>query len=155
MRVVGVDPGVTGAMALIVDGNLLQVADLPVSDGQVNGRTFVAHLFDMDPDVVYVERTQPMPKNGSIASYKLGLNSGVIIGAVTAMRHPLHKVRPQEWKKPFHLIGKDKEASRLTAIENFPLWEPLLRRKKDHNRADAVLIAQFGWMERKVMEGAA
>ena len=144
MIIVGIDPGVTGALALFRDGELTDINDMPVRDGRVDAREIVDTFSVWEPDVVYLEWTQPMPKNGSIASYSLGLNSGIVIGLVQASGIPLERVRPAAWKLAMGLRGKPKAASRGMASELWPQFAQMFRRVKDDGRAEAALIARYG-----------
>lgn len=143
-RVVGIDPGITGALALWQLGTLHAMRDMPVFDGRADGREIAELLQEWDPHEVFLEWTQPMPKNGSIASYSLGLNSGIVIGAVQSMELPLHRVRPAAWKLKMGLRGKNKAASRGLATELFPQFAHEFRLVKHDGRAEAALIARFG-----------
>lgn len=141
-HIVGVDPGVTGAIALMdARGYLFWVADMPVHDSRVDGAA-VAELLDLTDTVCVVENTQPMPKNGSISSFKLGMATGVVLGCIQTLRHPLVRVRPQAWKKTMGLIGKDKDASRGLARELWPHMADEFKLKKHDGRAEAALIAE-------------
>lgn len=147
--VVGIDPGVTGALAAFRDGKLSLIDDLPVINARINGAELAETLRDIvDLDEVWIEETQPMPKNGSIASFSLGYNTGVCVGVIMALEIPFHRVRPPAWKKTNGLTGKDKEAARRLAIELWPGHANSFRRKMDHNRAEACLIARHGLFER-------
>jgi len=145
--VVGIDPGITGAIAVLCDGRLISVIDMPVNDGRCDGgelteilEAIVIHY----ETFVFVEDTQPMPKNGSIASFKLGLNTGVVLGVVQALSLPLRRVRPSEWKRGQGLIGKTKNASRGLASEIYPTFANQFRLVKNDGRAEAALIARHG-----------
>jgi crossover junction endodeoxyribonuclease RuvC len=145
--VVGIDPGVTGAFAVHERGALTAVEDLPVFDGRIDGLALCEILCSLgDPGeiVVYLENTQAMPKNGSMASYSLGLNTGIIIGVVQSLRYPLVRVRPPMWKKKMGLTGADKNATRGIVRELYPMHADLFARVMDHNRADAVMISRYG-----------
>jgi crossover junction endodeoxyribonuclease RuvC len=144
--IVGIDPGVTGAIAWYSGGTILGVADLPVIDSRLIGSQLAKMMRYPEYDIlaVFIENTQPMPKNGSIASFKLGLNTGIAIGVVEALGLPLYRPRPAEWKRWTGLIGKDKDAARGLAIERWPDHSSSLARVKDHNRAEAMLIAAYG-----------
>ena len=144
--VVGVDPGVTGAYAVHKRGALIAVVDLPTHDGRIDGAALYSllHWPEADDVVVYLENTQPMPKNGSIASFSLGLNTGIIIGVVQSLRHPLVRVRPAAWKRKMAVTKLDKNGLRGIARELYPEWADHFARVKDHNRAEAVLISRYG-----------
>lgn len=144
MRIVGIDPGITGALAFWKHGELFEVVDMPIFDGRCDGRSLADHFQAFEPEVIYLEWTQPMPKNGSIASYSLGLNSGIVVGVVQALEIPLERVRPAAWKLKMGLRGKPKSASRGMATELFPHAAHMFRRVKDDGRAEAALIARYG-----------
>lgn len=139
----GVDPGVTGAVALMSGtGDLINVWDMPVHDSRVDGAAVADILAFRNNPVCVVENTQPMPKNGSVPSFKLGLATGVVLGCIQTLRHPLVRVRPQDWKKTMGLIRKDKDASRGLARELWPHMADEFKLKKHDGRAEAALIAE-------------
>ena len=142
--IVGIDPGITGGLAVVHDGKLAGVQPMPVYGGRCDGMGIDEMLSEWEPDAVYLEDTQAMPKNGSIASFSLGLNTGILIGVVQANLFPLHRVRPVIWKRKLGLIGKDKTASRGLARELFPDFADSFRRVKDDGLAEACLIARYG-----------
>lgn len=146
----GIDPGTTGAIAALVDGQLLDVVDMPIADGCVVAallRTELVELaaagFDSRPLVV-VEKVHAMPKQGVSSTFKFGRSLGVIEGVVGGLGWPLEWVTPQAWKKQHGLINRDKDAARLLAIETWPELADSFKRKKDVGRADAALIAAAG-----------
>ena len=142
--IAGIDPGITGGLACIHRGKLVAVEAMPVHDGRADGRAIDEMLTEWEPDAVYVENTQPMPKNGSIASYSLGLNTGIVIGVIQANGFRMVRVRPQEWKKKMGLTGKDKNASRGLATELFPEFASSFKLVKNDGMAEAALIARYG-----------
>ncbi len=149
---IGIDPGITGAIAFI--GNNYCVYDLPIM-AKGKGRTKVTNQINPsalseliraeilgEGDVqVYLERVSSMPGQGSASIFSLGDSYGCIRGVVATMGLRLNVVTPNSWKKHFKL-GKDKEVVRAKAIELFA--NAPLERKKDHDRAEALLIAQYG-----------
>ena len=141
-RVVGVDPGITGAIALLVDGSLQAVSEMPCFDGEANGRLIALLLEQLEPDVVVIEHVQPMPKNGTIASFSLGKNYGIVIGVASSLQHPLVKIRPMDWKKTNGLLKQPKAASRKLAAELWPHMAHRFARVKDDGLAEAALIAR-------------
>lgn len=149
--VIGVDPGVTGALAVLIDGRLVAVFDMPVNESQADPRAIADMITAVTEHAeiaaVVVEKTQPMPKNGSIASFKLGFNTGVVIGVVQTLQHPLRRVPPAEWKRGSGLIGKTKAASRGLATELYPGFAEQFRLVKHDGRAEAALIARYGLSE--------
>lgn len=143
MRIIGVDPGVTGGLALMVDGRVTAVEPMPVHDGVADGASIASLIERWNADVVVVEKTQAMPKNGSIASYSLGMNTGIVYGVVTALQHPLVKIRPIDWKRCNGLVGKTKDASRGLATELWPGFLNVFKIKRTgEGQAEAALIAR-------------
>ena len=107
MKIVGMIPGIHGALALFRTALVgRHFEDMPIFDGRADGSWIGHYLEQWDPEVVYLEWTHPMPKNGSIASYSLGLNSGIVIGVVQAMGFALERVRPNAWKLAMGLRGQ-------------------------------------------------
>lgn len=158
MRILGIDPGTTGALALLEAGRFVDVADMPVivrsSRGkkqQVNAAEFAALVRAWVPDAAVVELVQAMPRVGSKAgmgaasAFNFGESAGVVRGVLSALMLETHYVTPQSWKKRAGLKGSDKEASRLKAVQLWP--EAPLGRKKDQGRAEALLIARYGVAE--------
>lgn len=140
--IIGVDPGITGALAIWRDGTIAAVYDMPVIDGQTDGGAVATLFRNAQPDWVVVEQVHPMPKNGSIASFSLGKNYGIVIGVAMAGAHPLVKIRPSEWKRRSGLLKQPKEASRRLATELWPQHAEQFRRVRDDGRAEAALIAR-------------
>ena len=144
MIIAGIDPGVTGALACHMGGVLTAVEDMPVYDGRTDPVGLAEILNTWNPGVVYIEQTQAMPKNGSIASFSLGMNSGIIIGVVGSLSYPFVRVRPVAWKRKMSVLQKDKNGVRGIVREIYPEWADTFKRVKDHNRAEAVLISRYG-----------
>ena len=92
---------------------------------------------------VVVEQVSAMPGQGVTSMFNFGQSFGVIKGVCAAMQLPIFFVRPAKWKKHFELINSQKDASRTKAIEMFPKISSILSKKKDSNKADAILIASF------------
>jgi hypothetical protein len=137
-------------MGLLVDGKATDVADLPLGFYGVDGREVEEMLLAWRTDEVFVELTHAMPKNGSKAAYSQGDSNGAIRTAVQIYGVPLTWVRSVDWQRNAGLLGSGytdverKHRSRMRAIELFPEMLPQLRRVKDHNRAEALLIARYG-----------
>ena len=155
MIIVGIDPGISGALCFFSNGNVIDVIDMPtMAEGkknkkQVNGRqifneilniknTFIGHKIN-----VVVEQVSAMPGQGVTSMFNFGQSFGVIKGICSAMELPFFYVRPAKWKKYFNLINAEKDASRTKVIEMFPKISQKLSRKKDNNKADAILIAKY------------
>ena len=144
MIVVGIDPGVTGALALFSGGKLEEIVDMPVFATRADGAELAQILERWWPDTVYLEDVHAMPKNGSVATFKLGLNTGIVIGIVQAAHIPLRRVSPQVWKRATGVSGKPKDAARGLCTELYPQHASKFRRVSDDGRADAVLIGRYG-----------
>lgn len=140
MKIVGVDPGLGGALAMIQDGFLIWVCDMPVLDKRVQANPIQHMLRHSEPDLVVIEDLHAMPR-GSIASFSLGYSMGVVVATVQGLSLPLARMRPNEWKKIQGLSNQDKEASRLLATERWPSFIDSFRLKKHVDRAEAALIA--------------
>ena len=92
---------------------------------------------------VVIEQVSAMPGQGVTSMFNFGQSFGILKGICSAMQLPMYFVRPAKWKKYFNLINSEKDASRTKAIEVFPYFSSELSRKKDSNKADAILIASF------------
>lgn len=142
--IIGVDPGMTGALAVIDRGQLVAIMPMPTTNGQVSGSAIAEIIEGYAPTRVCIEDVHAMPQNGSISSFKLGYNFGIVVGVFNAARVPIMRVSSHRWKKSFNLIGKDKSASRALAMELYPAHAHSFRLKKDDGKAEAALIARWG-----------
>ena len=155
MLIIGIDPGISGSICFFEDGKILDVIEMPtMNEGkknkrQVNGAQIYNEITDrinklQRQDVrVVVEQVSAMPGQGVTSMFNFGQSFGIIKGICSAMQLPLYFVRPTKWKKYFNLIKSEKDASRTRAIEIFPYFSSQLSKKKDSNKADAILIASF------------
>ena len=155
MIIIGIDPGINGAICFFKKGEVLDVIDMPtMAEGkknkrQVNGQQIFnefskrIELYSKDNIKVVVEKVSAMPGQGVTSMFNFGQSFGVIKGVCAAMQLPIFFVTPAKWKKYFDLINTQKDASRTKAIEIFPKISPILSKKKDSNKADAILIASF------------
>ena len=155
MIIVGIDPGISGAICFFSKGDVIDVIDMPtMSDGnknkkQVNGRQIFYEIsevkknFSSETFNVVVEHVTAMPGQGVTSMFNFGQSFGILKGICSAMRLPMFFVRPAKWKKYYNLINSQKDASRTRAIEIFPNFSAQLSKKKDSNKADAILIASF------------
>ena len=155
MFIIGIDPGISGAICFFVDGKINDVIEMPsMAEGkknkkQVNGNQLFNEISSRLSEIkdekvcVVVEHVTAMPGQGVTSMFNFGQSFGVIKGICSAMQLPIHFVRPTKWKKYFNLINSSKDASRSRAIEIFPKASDKLKRKKDTNKADAILIASF------------
>ena len=155
MIIIGIDPGITGAISVLENKKVIEVYDTPTMiDGkknkrQVNGAqvtNIIKENLNKDKDkevVVVVEHVNAMPGQGVTSMFNFGQSFGVIKGICSALSLPIYFVRPAKWKKHFNLIKTNKDASRTKVIQIYPGVSSKLSRKKDSNKADAILIARY------------
>ena len=154
MLIIGIDPGISGSICFFEDGKIIEVIEMPVmTEGkknkkQVNGaqiyNEFLKRINNKDDDIrVVIEQVSAMPGQGVTSMFNFGQSYGILKGICSAMQLPMFFVRPAKWKKYFNLINSQKDASRTRAIEIFPYFSSQLSKKKDSNKADAILIASF------------
>ena len=154
MLIIGIDPGISGSICFFQDGKIIEVIEMPVmTEGkknkkQVNGaqiyNEFLKRINNKDDEIrVVIEQVSAMPGQGVTSMFNFGQSYGILKGICSAMQLPMFFVRPAKWKKYFNLINSQKDASRTRAIEIFPYFSTQLSKKKDSNKADAILIASF------------
>jgi crossover junction endodeoxyribonuclease RuvC len=155
MLVIGIDPGISGSICFFQDGKIIDVVEMPtMTEGkknkkQVNGSQIFNEIterikkIDKKDIKVIIEQVSAMPGQGVTSMFNFGQSYGILKGICSAMQLPMYFVRPAKWKKYFNLINSEKDASRTRAIEIFPYFSSQLARKKDSNKADAILIASF------------
>ncbi len=142
--IMGVDPGVSGAVAFYFPMvGRVAVDDVPVAGGEINVAELARLVRIHRPTFAVLEKAQAFPKNGAVSMFNYGRSYGDVRGAVGALEIPLHFVTPALWKRHFKL-NDDKDASRAYAIRMFPAVADRFNRKKDHGRAEAALIALYG-----------
>jgi len=150
VKILGIDPGIHGALALIEinDGaapQLVNVLDVPVigtgAKERVNTMLVRDWLAQHNPDHALIERAGSMPKQGVASTFKYARAVGSLETVVACSDIPYSLIEPAVWKKAFGLRGKDKEGARQKAIATFPAAHALFARKMDHQRAEAALIA--------------
>ncbi len=155
MLIIGIDPGISGSICFLEEGKILDVIEMPtMAEGkknkkQVNGSQIYNEIKkkidkSKNQDVrVVIEQVSAMPGQGVTSMFNFGQSFGILKGICSAMQLSIFFVRPVKWKKYFNLINSEKDASRTRAIEIFPYFSSELSRKKDSNKADAILIARF------------
>ena len=153
MKVIGIDPGLSGAIAILEDKKVLSLYDMPVmAEGKKNKRQLnSAQLVNIIKDnvneneeiAVVVEQVNAMPGQGVTSMFNFGQTFGAIKGICAALNLPIFFVRPSKWKKHFELINSSKDSSRTKVIEMYPSLSGQLAKKKDVNKSDAILIARF------------
>ena len=155
MLIIGIDPGLSGSICFFEDGKILDVVEMPtMTEGkknkrQVNGSQVYNEIskrikqVDKKDIKVIIEQVSAMPGQGVTSMFNFGQSYGILKGMCSAMQLPMYFVRPAKWKKYFSLINSEKDASRTKAIEIFPYFSSNLSKKKDSNKADAILIASY------------
>lgn len=165
----GVDPGLSGAVATLLDGEPGPVLDMPVmrtgDKGEVDAvslAAFVREIRGQHPGASFaagIERVRAMPdrsgpnvrKMGAQSSFNFGDGFGQVKSVFRVLGVPTDLVEAAVWKRRFALLGQDKDAARLLAITRFPSAAPQLQRKKDCGRADALWVAL--WCDHRCREG--
>ncbi len=155
MLIIGIDPGISGSICFFGDGKIIDIIEMPtMAEGkknkrQVNGSQIYNEIskrvknFDKQNVRVIIEQVSAMPGQGVTSMFNFGQSYGILKGICSAMQLPMYFVRPAKWKKYFNLLNSEKDASRTKAIEIFPYFSSQLSKKKDSNKADAILIASF------------
>ena len=153
MKIIGIDPGLSGAIAVLENNKVLNIFDIPVmSEGKKNKRQLNSaqlvkllkdNISENEEVSVVVEQVNAMPGQGVTSMFNFGQTFGAIKGICAALDLPIFFVRPSMWKKHFELINSSKDSSRTKAIEMYPKLSNQLAKKKDVNKSDAILIARF------------
>ena len=164
MLIIGIDPGISGSICFFQDGKIIDVIEMPtMTEGkknkkQVNGSQIFNEIsgrikkVDNKDIKVIIEQVSAMPGQGVTSMFNFGQSFGILKGICSAMQLSMYFIRPAKWKKYFSLINSEKDASRTRAIEIFPYFSSQLSRKKDSNKADAILIASFYYETYKAEE---
>ena len=155
MLIIGIAPGISGSICFFEDGKIIDVVEMPtMTEGkknkrQVNGSQIFneisqrIHKLENHEIRVIIEQVSAMPGQGVTSMFNFGQSFGILKGICSSMQLPMYFVRPAKWKKYFNLINSQKDASRTKAIEIFPYFSRQLSKKKDSNKADAILISSF------------
>jgi crossover junction endodeoxyribonuclease RuvC len=163
--VLGVDPGQTGAVAVLADGDVDSFIDMPTLSRragglQVNATELASSLrgvlqkFPGAYVLAVLELVSAMPKQGGSSGFRFGQSDGIVRGVLGTLRIPIIEVPPQMWKRHLRLTGCDKDAARTLAVQRFPNAAPSLTRKKDIGRADALLIALWAELTEQISSAA-
>ena len=150
-RTLGIDVGLNGAIALVQDGELIGVVDMPTvtldRNGKAKRQVSVPEVVDIikqfDPNEAYVEKVFAMAGQGVTSVFSFGRSLGVVEGVLTTMKIKTTLITPQTWQKGLGMTG-GKDGSRARAMELFPEQTALFKRVKDDGRSDAALIALWG-----------
>tara|TARA_Y100000590_G_scaffold275276_1_gene309061 strand:- start:2632 stop:3111 length:480 start_codon:yes stop_codon:yes gene_type:complete len=153
MIIIGIDPGVSGAISVLENKKVIDIFEMPTMiDGkknkkQVNGSQITniikEEINKKKEIIVVVEHVNAMPGQGVTSMFNFGQSFGVLKGICAALSLPIYFVRPTKWKKYFNLIKTNKDASRTKVIQIYPEISGKISRKKDSNKADAILIARY------------
>ena len=155
MLIIGIDPGISGSLCFFKDGKILDLVEMPnMPEGkknkrQVNGAQIYNEIssrikgLNREEIKIVIEQVSAMPGQGVTSMFNFGQSFGVIKGICSALSLPIYFVRPTKWKKYFNLIKTNKDASRTKVIEIYPEISSQISRKKDSNKADAILIARY------------
>ena len=153
MKIIGIDPGISGAIAVMHGKKVVNMYDMPVmAEGKKNKRQLNSsqlvniikeNIYEDEETIVVVEQVNAMPGQGVTSMFNFGQTFGAIKGVCAALKLPIFFVRPSKWKKHFELINSSKDASRTKVIEMYPTLSGQLAKKRDVNKSDAVLIAKF------------
>ena len=155
MLIIAIDPGISGSICFFEDGKILDVVEMPTmiegkkNKKQANGAQIYNEILkrinkiDKRNIKVIIEQVSAMPGQGVTSMFNFGQSFGILKGICSAMQLSMYFVRPAKWKKYFNLINSEKDASRTKAIEIFPYFSSNLSKKKDSNKADAILIASY------------
>ena len=153
MKIIGIDPGLSGAIAVMHDKKVINMYDMPVmAEGKKNKRQLNSsqlvniikdNINEDEETIVVVEQVNAMPGQGVTSMFNFGQTFGAIKGVCAALKLPIFFVRPSKWKKHFELINSSKDASRTKVIEMYPTLSGQLAKKRDVNKSDAILIAKF------------
>lgn len=153
MIILGVDPGQGGAIAVMNNGLIERVFDIPTMARlhgkglQVDAYTLTRELLGaatgQNPRAI-IEAVSAMPGQGVSSMFRFGESLGIVLGVLGALQIPVRWISPAKWKRAAGLTGKDKDAARTLALQLHPEVGDMLARKKDTGRADAICIAHFG-----------
>ncbi len=153
MKIIGIDPGLSGAIAVMHDKKVINMYDMPVmAEGKKNKRQLNSsqlvniikeNINEDEEAIVVVEQVNAMPGQGVTSMFNFGQTFGAIKGVCAALKLPIFFVRPSKWKKHFELINSSKDSSRTKVIEMYPTLSGQLAKKRDVNKSDAILIAKF------------
>ena len=155
MLIIAIDPGISGSLCFFEEGKIIDIIEMPnmaagkKNKRQVNGAQIYNEIslriknFQKEDIKVVIEQVSAMPGQGVTSMFNFCQSFLVLKGICSAMQLPMYFVRPAKWKKYFNLINTKKDASRTKAIEIFPYISSQLSKKKDANKADAILLASF------------
>ena len=143
----GIDPGMSGAFALLADGELVEMADMPVIEfngkRRLNAAAAAEIVIRFNAALTVIEQVSAMPKQGVASTFAFGYGAGVLEGIHAALGRAILMVRPNVWKREA-AVPADKSAARMMATRLWPDHANLFARVKDDGRAEAALLARWG-----------
>lgn len=150
-RILGIDPGLSGALALLTSLGVLRCTDMPTLEIERGGKAkraidtaaLAAMVRTSAPSHAVIERVGAMPGQGVSSMFQFGRNVGQIEGVIATLGVPVSYVAPQTWRRAMS-VPAGKDGSRLRASELLPAYAEQWRRKRDDGRAEAALIALWG-----------
>lgn len=152
MIIMGVDPGVNGALAWIdTETWTMQIADMPDEPGTGNRRAVCAAgvieiVSHADPAHVICELVHSSPQMGVASAFSFGRSLGIILGATPFLGATMTLIKPQVWKSKMRAPA-DKNKARARACQLFPAFADQFKRVKDADRAEAAMLALFGCLD--------
>ncbi len=149
MKIISCDPGLGGALVVIEDGYPTEFINMPIikvgSKERVDPVEVASIFYRVDPNCVIVEQVGASPMMGAGGAFSFGYSVAALLGAAAGCLIQSYTLSPQKWKTFHGLMGKDKDAARLKAIEMFPEIKDTFKRKKDVDRSDALLLG-LAWL---------
>lgn len=152
--ILGIDPGLSGAIAWVSDdGHLIRVADMPTVE--VNGKKKVSpqmlvSMLEEHDDLIRlaaIEEVGAMPGQGVTSMFNFGYSAGILAGVCAGLRIPMALYRPATWKRSAG-VPADKGAARQMAQRFWP-GSRAFDRVKDDGRAEAALLARWVALKEK------
>ena len=149
MKIIGIDPGLSGAIAVLENNKVLNIFDMPVmSEGKKNKRQLNSALLvnlikenieNSEEVAVVVEQVNAMPGQGVTSMFNFGQTFGAIKGICAALELPIFFVRPSKWKKYFELINSSKDSSRKKAIEMYTKLSNKIAKKNKKKKKEKIM----------------
>jgi crossover junction endodeoxyribonuclease RuvC len=148
MRILGIDPGLSGAYVLLEDGAPIEWERMPTymvgKNNRVNTAALASLLRFLYIDKAVIEQVGAMPNQGVTSMFTFGHAVGSVMGVLGALEIPVSSVTPQSWKKVAGVNGKDKDEARSKALQLWPQWRELDKKGAGQAFADAALIGRYG-----------
>lgn len=148
---IGVDPGAGGCLVALsaADFSYIDHLQMPLdASSRVDGFAVAAWLLELSARCyitrAYIEKVGARPRQGVCSSFSFGYSVGVIVGVLSDLRVIYDQITPQTWKKAAGLIGTEKDASRIKALESYPQVKDLQKKGKGQALADAIYICRAG-----------